>query len=148
MSYILNQLRTAPPPVPSQARPLVPGSPPPIELPLNPINYLAVAIDSIAPLMRIRQQKGAAGGGMSLPIPVPLSLRQRRRTAIMWILDTVLKKKSRGSGPTMFAQRFADEIISVVEGKSGVWDKRAMVHKAATSARVNLTYSKQKGRRL
>ncbi|OBT38740.1 hypothetical protein VE00_10682 [Pseudogymnoascus sp. WSF 3629] len=148
MSYILNQLRTAPPPVPSQARPLVPGSPPPIELPLNPINYLAVAIDSIAPLMRIRQQKGAAGGGMSLPIPVPMSLRQRRRTAIMWILDTVLKKKSRGSGPTMFAQRFADEIISVVEGKSGVWDKRAMVHKAATSARVNLTYSRTKGRRL
>lgn len=79
---------------------------------------------------------------MSLPIPVPLSLRQRRRTAIMWILDSVLKKKSRGSGPTMFAQRFTDEIISVVEGKSSVWDKRAMVHKAATSARVNLNYTK------
>lgn len=85
---------------------------------------------------------------MSLPIPVPLSLRQRRRTAIMWVLDTVLKKKSRGSGPTMFAQRFADEIISVVEGKSGVWDKRAMVHKSATSARVNLSYSKRQRSKL
>lgn len=85
---------------------------------------------------------------MSLPIPVPLSLRQRRRTAIMWVLDSALKKKSRGSGPTMFAQRFADEIISVVEGKSSVWDKRAMVHKSATSARVNLTYTKSRARRI
>lgn len=85
---------------------------------------------------------------MSLPIPVPLSLRQRRRTAIMWILDSALKKKSRGSGPTMFAQRFADEIISVVEGKSSVWDKRAIIHKSATSARVNLSYQKNRNRKI
>jgi small subunit ribosomal protein S7 len=94
--------------------------------------------------MRIKNLKGAAGGGAALPIPVALTVRQRRRTAIMWILETAMKKKSRGSGPSMFAQRFADEIINVVEGKSGVWEKRAMIHKSATSARMNLNFRRPK----
>jgi small subunit ribosomal protein S7 len=142
MSFILNHLRTAPPPTPSATRPLLPGSPPTSHLPLNPILYLTLAIDSLAPLMRIRQQKGAAGGGVSLSIPVPLSLKQRRRQAIMWILDAASKKQSRGSGRGMFAQRVADEIVNVVEGKSSAWEKRAVVHKVATASRVNLNYKK------
>lgn len=148
MSFILNQLRTAPPPVPNPARPLLPGSPPPSHLPLDPVGYLTLAIDSVAPLLRIRAQKGAAGGGTALQIPVPLGLLQRRRTAVQWILDAASKKKSRGSGRGQFAQRFADEIISVVEGKSGVWEKRQMVHKTGTSARANLAYGNQRRSRL
>ena len=146
MSFILNHLRTAPPPTPNPARPLLPGAPPPTHLPLNPIGYLSLAIDSVAPLLRIRSQKGAAGGGAALQIPVPLGLRQRRRQAVQWILDAANKKKSRGSGRGQFAQRFADELISVVEGKSSVWEKRQMVHKSGTSARANLNY-RQFGRR-
>lgn len=142
MSFILNHLRTAPPPTPSESRPLLPGSPPPAQLPLNPILYLTLAVDSLAPLLRIRNQKGAAGGGAALQIPVPLSLRQRRRQAVMWILDAADKKKSRGSGRGMFAQRIADEVVNVVEGKSNAWEKRAMVHKVATAARANLNYKK------
>jgi len=140
MSFILNHLRTAPPPTPNPARPLLPGAPPPNHLPLNPIGYLTLAIDSVAPLLRIRSQKGAAGGGAALQIPVPLGLRQRRRQAVQWILDAASKKKSRGSGRGQFAQRFAEEIISVVEGKSGVWERRQLIHKTATSARANLNY--------
>ncbi|KAH6724156.1 30S ribosomal protein-like protein S7 [Leptodontidium sp. 2 PMI_412] len=146
MSFILNQLRTAPPPTTSPSRPLLPGAPPPDHLPLNPVGYLTVAIDSVAPLLRIRSLKGAAGGGAALQIPVPLGLRQRRRQAVQWILDAANKKKSRGSGRGQFAQRFADEIISVVEGKSSVWEKRSLVHKTGTSARANLmkkTYRKR-----
>ena len=94
MSYILNHLRTAPPPVPNSARPLLPGSPPPKHLPLNPIQYLTIAIDSVAPLLRIRSQKGAAGGGAALQIPVPLGVRQRRRQAVQWILVTVEWERS------------------------------------------------------
>jgi small subunit ribosomal protein S7 len=146
MSFILNQLRTAPPPVPNPARPLLPGSPPPTHLPLDPVGYLTLAIDSVAPLLRIRSQRGAAGGGAALQIPVPLGLQQRRRTAVQWILDAASKKKSRGSGKGQFAQRFADEIISVVEGKSGVWERRQLVHKTGTSARANLSYG-MRGRR-
>jgi small subunit ribosomal protein S7 len=142
MSFILNHLRTAPPPVPNASRPLVPGSPPASHLPLDPIQYLTVAIDSVAPLLRIRQQKGAAGGGTALQIPVPLGLRQRRRQAFQWILDAASKKKSRGSGRGLFAQRVAEEIIGVVEGKSSAWEKRSLVHKTGTTARANLNYKK------
>ncbi|EHL00006.1 putative 30S ribosomal protein S7 [Glarea lozoyensis 74030] len=139
MAFILNFLRTSPPPQTNPDRPLLPGSPPAYALPLNPVLYLTLAIDSIAPLLRIRSQKGAAGGGTALQIPVPLGLRQRRRTAITWILDAASKKKSRGSGKNQFAQRVAEEIISVVEGRSGVWDKRG--------ARANLMFG-QKRRRI
>jgi small subunit ribosomal protein S7 len=146
MSFILTHLRTAPPPTPNPARPLLPGAPPPSHLPLDPIGYLSLAIDSVAPLLRIRSQKGAAGGGAALQIPVPLGLRQRRRQAVQWILDAANKKTSRGSGRGQFAQRFAEEIISVVEGRSNVWEKRQLVHKTGTSSRANLNY-KQFGRR-
>lgn len=140
MGLILNHLRTSPPPRLDPSRPLLPGSPPAYHLPLNPILYLQLAIDSVAPLLRIRSQKGAAGGGAALQIPVPLSQRQRRRQAMMWILDAVEKKKSRGSGRGQFAQRIAEEIVSIVEGKSSAWEKRQTVHRTGTSARVNLSY--------
>lgn len=140
MAFILNHLRTAPPPVPNPSRPLLPSCPPPSALPLDPIQYLTVAIDSVAPLIRIRSQKGAAGGGIALQIPVPLGVRQRRRQAVQWILDVVNKKESRGSGRNQFAQRVADEIINVVEGKSSVWEKRVSVHKTGTASRANLNY--------
>ncbi|RFU31644.1 hypothetical protein B7463_g4668, partial [Scytalidium lignicola] len=147
MSFILNHLRTAPPPTVNPSKPLVPGSPPPHHLPLNPVQYLTVAIDSVAPLLRIRSQRGAAGGGAALQIPVPLGQRQRRRQAVQWILDAASKKKSRGSGRGLFAQRFAEEIISVVEGKSSVWERRVLVHKTGTGARANLNYSNMQRRR-
>jgi small subunit ribosomal protein S7 len=140
MSFILNHLRTAPPPKTNPARPLLPGSPPAAHLPLDPIRYLTIAIDSVAPLVRIRSQKGAAGGGAALQIPVPLGLRQRRRQAVQWILDAVKKKNSRGSGRGQFAQRVAEELIGCVEGRSSAWEKRALVHKNGTSARANLNY--------
>jgi small subunit ribosomal protein S7 len=140
MSFILNHLRTAPPPVTNPARPLIPGSPPPSHLPLDPVQYLTVAIDSVAPLLRIRALKGAAGGGAALQIPVPLGVRQRRRQAVQWILDASNKKHSRGSGRGQFAQRFAEELISVVEGRSSAWERRGLVHKTGTSARANLNY--------
>jgi len=146
MAFILNHLRTAPPPKPNPARPLLPGSPHPSHLPLNPIGYLTLAIDTIAPLIRIRSQKGAAGGGAALQIPVPLGLRQRRRQAVQWILDSVNKKTSRGSGKFQFAQRFAEEIIGVVEGKSNVWERRNLIHKTGMSARANLAIMQRRRR--
>ena len=76
---------------------------------------------------------------MALQIPVPLRLRQRRRQAVQWILDAASKRKSRGSGRGGFAQKVAEELISVVEGKSGVWERRGGAHKLGVSARANLT---------
>lgn len=140
MALTLNFLRTSPAPKVNPQRPLLPGAPPPEQLPLDPILYLTLAIDSVAPLMRIRNMKGMAGGGMALEVPEPLTIRQRRRTAMLWILDVVNKKKSRGSGRTQFASRFGEELVAVVEGRSSVWDRRQIVHKLATSSRANLNH--------
>lgn len=110
-------------------------------LPLQPVEYLTTVIDSVAPILKIRQQRGIAGGGASLPIPVPLGKRQRRRVAIQWILDAAGKRRE-----TNLADRVAKEIISVAEGKSGVWERRALVHRLAVSARSNVRTSLQRRR--
>ncbi|KAL8970859.1 MAG: hypothetical protein Q9183_001325 [Haloplaca sp. 2 TL-2023] len=138
MAMILNHLRTASPPTVNPDRPLLPGSPPATHLPLNPTLYLTLAIDSVAPLLRLRSQKGMAGGGVALQMPVPLALRQRRRQAVMWILDAASKKPTRGSGRGGFAQKVAEELVAIVEGRSGVWDRRGGIHKLAVGARANL----------
>ncbi|KAK4502101.1 hypothetical protein PRZ48_005524 [Zasmidium cellare] len=147
MATILTILRTAPAPTYSEARPLLPGAPPASHLPLNPTLYLTLAVDSVAPLLRIRSQRGAAGGGVALQIPVPLGLRQRRRQAFEWILDAAVKRKSRGSGNDMFAQKVAEELIAVIEGRSSVWEKRQGVHRLGTAARANLNHRAVTGRR-
>ncbi|QSS66075.1 30S ribosomal protein S7 [Histoplasma capsulatum] len=141
MDAILHNLRSAPAPNIDPSRPLLPGPPSP-QLPLNPILYLTLVVDSVAPLLRIKQQPGAAGGGRSLPIPLPLALRQRRRTAIKWIIDASEKRKD-----AALANRVAQEIIAVAEGKSSVWDKRGVVHKQGTASRANIKALGMKGRK-
>ena len=84
---------------------------------------------------------------MALQIPVPLGLRQRRRQAFVWVLDAVEKKKSRGSGRSMFAQKIAEELVAIVEGKSSIWEKRTGVHKIATTARSNLNTGRNRFKR-
>ncbi|KAH8700477.1 putative plasma membrane phosphate transporter Pho87 [Talaromyces proteolyticus] len=132
MEVILNHLRTSPPPKIDPRRRLLTTLPAP-QLPLNPILYLNLLVDSVSPLIKIRQQKGLAGGGASVPMPVPLSMRQRRRTAIKWILDSADKRKD-----TDWAMRVANELMAVAEGRSGVWEKREQVHKVGISGRTNL----------
>jgi len=144
MARILQHLRTSPIPTINPAKPLLPGAPPPSHLPLNPILYLTLAIDSVAPLMRIRSQRGAAGGGVALQIPVPMHLRQRRRTAIEWIMSNASKRRNVGSGKGSFAQRIAQELIAVVEGRSSVWDRRNALHKLGVAARANIVLPKKR----
>ncbi|OTB09292.1 hypothetical protein M426DRAFT_315865 [Hypoxylon sp. CI-4A] len=147
MSLILNYLRTTPAPKVSPLRPLLPGSPPADQLPLNPLLYLTLAIDSVAPLLRVRALKGAAGGGQALELPEPMAARARRRVAVVWILDAVRRRRGAGSGRAQFATRFAQEIVAVVEGRSAVWDRRNQVHKLGTAARANLSHPAVSGRR-
>ena len=143
MSLILSHLRASPPPQVNGQRPLVREAPPPAHLPLDPIRYLTVAIDSVAPLFRIRSQRGVAGGGAALQIPIPLRQRQRRRKAITWILDAASKRPARGAGHQKQALRVAEEIIAVVEGRSGVWEKRSALHRTGVSARSNVARSRR-----
>lgn len=71
--------------------------------------------------MKITAAKGA--GGTKDLIPSPLNVRQRRRAALEWICNAADKRKDRDR----LAVRFADEIVSVVEGRSSVWEKRSQV---------------------
>jgi Ribosomal protein S7p/S5e len=141
MEFILDHLRTSAPPRIDPKRRLLTTLPSP-QLPLNPVIFLNLLVDSVAPLIKIRQQKGLAGGGASVPMPVPLSMRQRRRTAIMWILDAAEKRKD-----SDLAARVANELVSVAEGRSGVWDKREHVHKIGVSGRSNLQLRAPQGGR-
>lgn len=138
MAYILNHLRISPAPKVDPQRPLLPGAPPPSHFMLDPIQYLGIAIDSVAPLVKMKSLKGMAGGGKALMLPVPMELRRRRRTAVQWILDAAVKKSDKGSGKYQFAHKVADEVIRVVEGKSTAWEKRLAIHKLATTNRANL----------
>lgn len=144
MAVVLNYLRTAPPPKLDAAHPLLPGHPPAAELPLDPVRYLGLVIDSVAPLIRIQNLIGQAGGGRALPVPMPLAERQRRRTAFVWLLEIVNKKQSRGSGRNMFAHRVAEEIVAVAEGRSNLWEKRRLLHRMGTAARINVNALTQK----
>ena len=141
---ILNYLRTSPPPKINPARPLLPGAPPASHLPLDPIRYLTVVVDSVAPLIRVARYGGILGGGQAMDVPLPLRVRQRRRLAFRWILDAVEKKPSRGSGRKQFPFRVAEEIVAVAEGRSAVWNKRLEVHKMGTAARANLSNARLK----
>lgn len=138
MEAILDNLRQSPPPKINPNRPLL-SAPPSPQLPLNPILYLTLIIDSVAPILKIRQQKGAAGGGMSLQIPVPLPLRRRRRTAIQWILDASDKRKD-----SKLAARVSNELMAVAEGKGSAWEKRGAVHKMGISARTNIKWTQRR----
>ena len=144
MAAVLSTLRSSPAPTYS-SRPLLPGAPPASHLPLVPILYLTLAIDSVAPLAKIYSIRGAAGGGRALLMPAPLALRQRRRRAFKWILD-VCHKRPAPPGDDKYPVQIAQELIAIVEGRSTVWDKRTEVHKLATTSRINLNYRPRKGR--
>ena len=116
-------------------------------LPLDPVLYLTLAIDSVAPLLKIKAYRGLAGGGAALQIPIPLAVKQRRRMAVKWILDAADKKPFRGSGKGGFAQKVAEEIMAIVEGKSSVWEKRGSIHKLGVTARSNLGKLSARSRR-
>ncbi|PWW77318.1 ribosomal protein S7 [Tuber magnatum] len=132
VDQILANLRTRPAPKPREGTPLLPGTPALSTLPLDPVQYLQTAIDSVSPLVKILMLKG--GGGTKQPVPYPLRLRQRRRFALTWISAAADKKKARLG----FAERFADEVVAVVEGKSSAWEKRSQVHKLAVASRANV----------
>ncbi|RPB24835.1 ribosomal protein S7, partial [Terfezia boudieri ATCC MYA-4762] len=129
---VLDILRTKPPPKEQTKYNLIANHLPLSSLPRNPPAYLLTAIDSLAPLMRLKAMK--ASGGFSNQVPEPLNERQRRKTAIGWMLSVSKGKKDR----MHFAERFAEEVVAVVEGRSSAWDRRLQIHKTAVGARANV----------
>jgi len=146
MAYILNFLRSAPPPRLSPENPLsvdVPAA----QLPLDPVLYITSVVDSVAPLLKLRPVRGRAGGGVTILVPSPLPVRQRRRVAFNWILGAAEKRKNNGSGRYTFPQRVAEEIIAIAEGRSAAWEKRDQLYKQAVNVRSNISSKKMSFRR-
>ncbi|EXJ94961.1 hypothetical protein A1O1_00079 [Capronia coronata CBS 617.96] len=131
MDEILDNLRKAP--APSSGADTLKTNLPRDQLPLSPVQYLTAIIDSVAPLVKIRQQKGILGGGAAMPVPVPLQRRQRRRAAIQWILAGAENRRD-----TKLAERVSKELLAVAEGRGTAWERRSRLHKMATSARANV----------
>jgi small subunit ribosomal protein S7 len=140
VALILHHLRTSPPPRLARSVPLLLGTPPASQLPLHPLLYLSLAVDSLAPLVRLRVERNQAGGGAGVVVPRPLRVRQRRRVAIAWIRDAADKKNVRQLGRQTRAHLIAQEIIAVVEGRSKLWEKRAALHKVAMSNRQHVGF--------
>lgn len=95
----------------------------------DPVKILYETLDKLAPLLTT--QVMMTGFAKSKVVPFPLSKRKRIRFAVLWILEGAEKKKSPD-----FSVRLAEEIISVYEGKSSGYDKRAQMHKTAISQRA------------
>lgn len=136
MALILHYLRTTAPPRPNPIRALLNNPIAVARLPLDPVSYVRLAIDSIAPLLQLKSR--FAGGGQRVQVPIPLNERQRRRAAIMWILDAVDKRRSKGSGRTRFAHKVGEELVAIVEGRSALWDRRGQLHKLGIASRSNM----------
>lgn len=90
--------------------------------------------------MKLTAAKGA--GGTKDLIPHPLNIRQRRRTALEWIAAAADRRKERDR----LHVRFADEIVAVVEGRSGAWEQRSQVHRQAIMARANVSTQPRRAR--
>jgi small subunit ribosomal protein S7 len=64
--------------------------------------------------------------------------------AIQWIIGAASKRRDKGSGKGGLAQKVAEEFISVVEGRSGVWDRRNGIHKQGVAARSNIVLPRKR----
>ncbi|KAK6531101.1 hypothetical protein TWF281_007926 [Arthrobotrys megalospora] len=139
---ILQILRTKP--APRQGKyPLVPNAPDLSLLPGDPVAYLQTAIDSVAPLFKLKSTRGSGGSVNQTPVPLPIKTRRRR--ALQWMLQAADGKKRMKSLP----ERFAEEVESVVLGTSTCWDKRLAIHKLCVTNRANIgsDMMKKKGRK-
>jgi small subunit ribosomal protein S7 len=63
---------------------------------------------------------------------------------MQWIMGAASKRRNVGSGKGSLAQRIAQELIAVVEGRSGIWDRRNAIHKLGVAARANIVLPRKR----
>jgi ribosomal protein S7 len=85
----------------------------------NPIQH---AIDAVKPVLQYKKMKG-----MKKAVPVLLPEKRQTNTAIKWIIESALSKNYK-YGPCLERGLF-DEINSIIQGTSSVYQKRYMFHK-------------------
>ncbi|KAJ2402560.1 hypothetical protein GGI23_000625 [Coemansia sp. RSA 2559] len=101
----------------------------------DPYKLLADAVEIISPLM---DTKTGRQGSKVVHIPRPLNLRQRRRHAFVWLLASVGKRNER-----MYHMRLSGELQAIVNGTSGILEKKLALHKMVLANRSNIRTSKR-----
>ncbi|KAJ1995499.1 hypothetical protein GGI25_001067 [Coemansia spiralis] len=100
----------------------------------DPYKLLADAVDMVAPLM---DTKSARQGSKIIQVPRALNLRQRRRRAIVWLLDAVSRRNERS-----FFMRLSGELQAIVNGTSGILEKKLRLHRMVLLNRSNIRTTK------
>lgn len=92
----------------------------------SPLPLLRSAIERTMPIVRITQHRKST---KNIQIPVALNEKQQVRCAVKWIL-----KASESRGGRTVEERFAREVIQVLNGSSDALKQKASVH---TQAMIN-----------
>ncbi|KAI8320583.1 ribosomal protein S7 [Martensiomyces pterosporus] len=101
----------------------------------DPYKLLSDAIEIVSPFM---DTKSARQGSKVIQVPRALNLRQRRRRAIVWILDSVKRRNER-----KFHMRLSGELQAIINGTSGVLEKKLQLHKLVLANRSNIRTAKR-----
>ncbi|KAJ2710801.1 hypothetical protein H4R19_003567, partial [Coemansia spiralis] len=88
----------------------------------DPYRLMSDAINLVSPLMDTKGMR--QGGSKVVQVPRALYLRQRRRRAIVWLLESADKRNE-----SSFSMRLSGELQAIVNGTSGVLDKKLALHK-------------------
>ncbi|KAI9358279.1 ribosomal protein S7 domain-containing protein [Zopfochytrium polystomum] len=110
-------------------------------MPLGPRVLLAMAIEKAEPLVKL---VGFKRGAKSIQTPTPLTERQRRRTAIIWIKEAAEGRNKRDP----MGVRIGKEVMAILQGESGVLQKKQQLHKAALLNRSNVVLVDRKVRKM
>ncbi|KAJ1662538.1 hypothetical protein IW140_005731 [Coemansia sp. RSA 1813] len=96
----------------------------------DPYKLLSDAIEIVSPLM---DTKSARQGSKVIQVPRALNLRQRRRRAFVWLLASVAKRNERE-----LHMRLSGELQAIVNGTSGILEKKLALHKMVLANRSNI----------
>ncbi|KAJ2668740.1 hypothetical protein IWW42_005009 [Coemansia sp. RSA 1085] len=102
----------------------------------DPFMLVSDAINLVSPLM---DTKSGRQGSKVIQVPRALNLRQRRRRAIVWLLHAVNNRNERS-----FSMRLSGELQAIVNGTSGVLEKKLQLHKFVLDNRSNIRTTQPK----
>ncbi|KAJ2560029.1 hypothetical protein EV175_000030 [Coemansia sp. RSA 1933] len=100
----------------------------------DPYRLLSDAIDLVSPFM---DTKSARQGSKVIQVPRALNLRQRRRRAFVWLLAAVDRRNER-----QYFMRLSGELQAIVNGNSGILEKKLALHKIVLANRSNIRTAK------
>lgn len=97
----------------------------------NPVLLFSRAIAMLSPVIACGSHHR---GSKILRVPVPITQYRGEGFACRWMKEVLRKKRK---PPVPFEQKFADEVIAILQGKSALCQKKAQLHREALANRAN-----------